>query len=220
MARRIGKPQRIVGRVAIPVQRLRITRIGHDGVGGQETANVRIIPSCAIEVKCRAAVPTLAGETIGGELAARVVARRSVRVVPPGGFALTQLRQPRTSAVGGDGGRGQMVGEQVVGLAAGTRGHAYAAGVVILANGCAVVPLVDVSDVDRGHAAHRGLDPVAVGATVMALILKVAVQLGFWEANAEHINVGLALDGTIPRRNCLDLLWGGATSQFYHRRVN
>ena len=213
MARRIGKPQRIVGRVAIPVQRLRITRIGHDGVGGQETANVRIIPSCAIEVKCRAAVLTLAGETIGGELAARVVARRSVRVV-------TQLRQPRTSAVGGDGGRGQMVGEQVVRLPAGTRGHAYAAGVVILANGCAVVPLVDVSDVDRGHAAHRGLDPVAVGATVMALILKVAVQLGFWEANAEHINVDLALDGTIPRRNCLDLLWGGATSQFYHRRVN
>ena len=160
MARRIGKPQRIVGRVAIPVQRLRITRIGHDGVGGQETANVRIIPSCAIEVKCRAAVPTLAGETIGGELAARVVARRSVRVV-------TQLRQPRTSAVGGDGGRGQMVGEQVVRLPAGTRGHAYAAGVVVppggcalLANGCAVVPLVDVADVDRGHAADRGLDPV------------------------------------------------------------
>ena len=75
---------------------------------GSSTPGGFALPSCAVEVKCRAAVPALVGEAIGCHLPAGVVARAAVGVIPPGGFALPQLRQPRTSVVGSDGGRRQI----------------------------------------------------------------------------------------------------------------
>jgi hypothetical protein len=33
MPARVGIPQRIVARVAVPIQALRVARVGHDGVG-------------------------------------------------------------------------------------------------------------------------------------------------------------------------------------------
>jgi len=51
--------------VAVPLQRLRVAGIGDDGVGRGESADEMIIPTGAVEVQARTAIPALTGETIG-----------------------------------------------------------------------------------------------------------------------------------------------------------
>ena len=61
MPARVGIPQRIVARVAVAVQALRVARVGHDGVGLDEAGAARVVISAIVKVQARCRIQPLAG---------------------------------------------------------------------------------------------------------------------------------------------------------------
>ena len=115
--------RRPVPDIAVPVQRLRIARIGDDGVGLRESAQLRVVISRAVVVQPDCSIFPLACKAPGGDGCAAGVARLAPWLVPPGGCALEQLVQLDAAVVGGDVRAAQVVWEQVVGLPAGADKH-------------------------------------------------------------------------------------------------
>jgi hypothetical protein len=64
----IGVAQGIVVDIRIPVQRLRVPRLGHDGIGLREAAQGGVVEPCSVIVEPEGRLPPLAGEAaVGGE---------------------------------------------------------------------------------------------------------------------------------------------------------
>jgi hypothetical protein len=60
--------QGIVVNIRIPVQRLRVPRLGHDGIRLQEAAQGRVIEARPIVIQAQPRLPPLPGEAaVGGE---------------------------------------------------------------------------------------------------------------------------------------------------------
>jgi len=95
MSRRIRIPERIVERVRIPIQALRIPRVRHERIRLQEPSQRGIVRSRAVVVEAQASLLPLAGEApIGGQArpcqsgprhAIRIVAGVAVRDFSPAG---------------------------------------------------------------------------------------------------------------------------------------
>jgi hypothetical protein len=67
----IGVAQGVVVDIRIPVQRLRVPGLRHDGIRLQETAQGRVIEARPVIIQAQALLPPLAGEAaVGGEEAA------------------------------------------------------------------------------------------------------------------------------------------------------
>jgi hypothetical protein len=64
----IGIPQRVVVDIRIPVQRLRVPRLRHQGVGLEEAAQGGVVEAGVVIIQAQALLPPLAGEAaVGGE---------------------------------------------------------------------------------------------------------------------------------------------------------
>ncbi len=61
----VGIPQRIVARVAIAVQALRVARVGHHGVGLGKAGEGRVVISRIVKVQARYRIQPLAGVAVG-----------------------------------------------------------------------------------------------------------------------------------------------------------
>ena len=67
----VGVPQRVVVNVSIPVKRLWVPWLGHDGIGLQEAAQGGVVEAGLVIVEPEGRLPLLAGEAaVGGEEAA------------------------------------------------------------------------------------------------------------------------------------------------------
>ena len=60
MARGVGEVDRVVVGIAVAVQRLRVARLGDDGVGGDEPPQGRIVVPGVIEVQAGLGIADLA----------------------------------------------------------------------------------------------------------------------------------------------------------------
>ena len=225
--------RRPVPDIAVPVQRLRIARIGDDGVGLRESAQLRVVISRAVVVQPDCSIFPLACKAPGGDGCAAGVARLAPWLVPPGGCALEQLVQLDAAVVGGDVRAAQVVGEQVVGLSAGAHRDAPSAGVVIPPGGCALLGdrvaglLVVAANVDGGRPVEGGFDPAAIGVVEEAgcgwpadgcqPVLGVVGQ----RVAAARCHVAVAVVAVVCAAGCLDgvRLGGGRASPAAGRQV-
>ncbi len=94
MSRRIGEPDSIIQRIAVPIQALRIPRLRHDRIRTDEPPDDRIIPSGVVEQQTAAAVLALTGEVVAGR-------RRASDVTPSAPGVIAQLGvgvEPRAGA--------------------------------------------------------------------------------------------------------------------------
>ena len=151
----ITVPERIIQRIAVSVQRLRILHLWHDGVGLHKPPQRGVVVSGVVKVQANCSIFALPCEAPSGGRRAGAEAR-----LAPG--AVQQLAQFDAAAVDGDVGPTQMIAQQVVGLPAAAHRHARAASVVVLSDRTVIVALVMVAHVDRGRRPEGGLDPVAV----------------------------------------------------------
>ena len=160
---RIGVPDSVVQRIRVPVQRLRIARVGDDGVGLRESAQLRVVVASSIIVQPDCSIFALACKAPRGQRRAAVDARLTPRSVEQ--FA--QLRA--VGPAGGDVRAAEVVWEQVVGHPTGAHRDPPVTGVVVPPGGCALLDdrsvdlLVMVADacpeqgrkVDGGAAVHE-----------------------------------------------------------------
>jgi len=96
--RRIHEAQRIVGRIAVPIQALRIPRLRHDRIRTDEPPADRIIPACAIIQQPRSAVPPLTREAcpepVEGMKVVGVAPKAVPRYSPQGLYHSSPVRSP------------------------------------------------------------------------------------------------------------------------------
>ena len=212
--------------VTVPVQRLRIARIGDDGVGLRESAQLRVVISRAVVVQPDCSIFALACKTPGGDGRAGGVTRLAPRPVQ-------QLAQLDAAVVGGDVRAAQVVWEQVVGLPAGADRDPPTAGVVIPPGGCALLGdrvaglLVVAANVDGGRPVEGGFDPAAIGVVEEAgcgwpadgcqPVLGVVGQ----RVAAARCHVAVAVVAVVCAAGCLDgvRLGGGRASPAAGRQV-
>ena len=79
----VGVPQRVVVNVSIPVKRLWVPWLGHDGIGLQEAAQGGVVEAGLVIVEPEGRLPPLAGEAAVGEEEA---------ALPPEGAMVRQRR--------------------------------------------------------------------------------------------------------------------------------
>jgi len=65
MPRRVGVPQRVIPHVAVPVEVLRVARVGYNSVGLDKPPQRRIVVARPVVVQPRAVIQPLAGELVG-----------------------------------------------------------------------------------------------------------------------------------------------------------
>lgn len=159
----VGIGERVVAHIAVAVEILRVGGVGDEAVGRHKAAQARIVPARAVVTQPKAArqrrLVILPGEAFGGErhLAAARAAKGCVVGVAAGGHH-PRLRQHRTRRV-------QVVLQQVEdAVVAGVAGAAQRiARVVLGGRACAHHILVDTAQIERGDAAYRALNALAVG---------------------------------------------------------
>jgi len=102
MPTRIGKPDRVIVRIAVPIPRLWIPRLRDDGIRRNKPAEPGAVPARVIPVQAQAALFALARVTECGLGGAVGVTRFAPRFV-------THFRGFTAAAGGGDAGRTQVI---------------------------------------------------------------------------------------------------------------
>ncbi len=152
-------PQRIVAGIGIPIEFLRISRIGHDRIGADEPAKNGIVGAGLVVIKARAGVEFLArvlvGHIDGRRAWTGIGAHGAIRVVCEG-FHLG------ARAVGDDAARTQMIAMPVVYGAIGGDRRNPSAPRPDEPRAIRVITFIELAEVARGRGAHDLLDPPAI----------------------------------------------------------
>ena len=150
----IGVPEWVVIHIAVAVQVLRVTWIGHERVGADEACEDRVVIARFVEIESSTAIQFLARVLVGHiHRRARHIGPNSAIGIIGDGFHLG------AGAIRHHAGRAEMVGVIVVDRATrGNRGDALVPGKDEARAG-GVVAFVDLPDIPRRGGAHDLLHP-------------------------------------------------------------